>query len=349
MHRSILATLAYYDVLDFPLSRIELFKFCIPASRLNPVGSFSNHSNLSTVAQTTSNGAGPSFSQNRFDFKKLGEALDDLKTAGEIEDKNGFFTLKGRSLLFQKRIEKKKISDQKWKKALKALKWFQTVPYIRAVFASGSLAMENTGKESDLDVLVAAKTGRIWTARFLLSLAMSLLGVRRKRYDKIASDKICLNHYITTESLHIPFHSLYNAQTYAHLIPVWISDEEIIKSFERENEWVREYVNFWKISEERKFRTVNSVRLFKWPAFAAEKILDSKLGNFLEWLLGKIQYQRISKDPSFAKPGGRVTVDNRQLEFHPDSPEKKIIEKYNQTLKNYRISSVFEKDSGLLF
>lgn len=321
--RAILATFVYYDIQDFSLTRNELWRFCVSQKRF-------------------------SSEDGSFSINDINESLARLLSSGTIEEKNGFFVLKGRTELYEKRIEKKKISDQKWRKALKIFKWFQAIPYVEAVFASGSFASSNTTKDSDLDVLIVTKPGRIWTCRFLVSVWLSILGARRKRYDKIAPDKVCLNHYITTDSLRIPFHSLYNAQTYAHLIPVWSKDKKILINFENENKWVLDYVNFWGISEERRFRAVKDIKPFILLSKFGEFILGPRLGDFFEVFLKKAQYLRIIKDKNYDKPGGRITINDNQLEFHPNSPEKRIIGKFNETVKTTSgLEGYSELDSGL--
>jgi hypothetical protein len=45
--------------------------------------------------------------------------------------------------------------------------------------------------------------------------------------------------------------------------------------------------------------------------------------------------------------GGRATFNDMELEFHPSSPEKGILEKYNATLAALSINRL-EKDSGLV-
>ena len=114
----------------------------------------------------------------------VAEDLEGLIASGQIGSKNGFYFCRGKDVLYDLRIEREKIAAQKWKKFLKIAKWFQAVPYLKGNFASGSLAINNTAYESDFDVLSVAKSGRLYTCRIFLSLAASLFGARRTRYEK---------------------------------------------------------------------------------------------------------------------------------------------------------------------
>lgn len=264
-----------------------------------------------------------------------------------IQEAEDFYFLKGRNDLIEIRKERNEIAKKKWQRTLKAVKWLQLIPYVRLVFASGSLALFNTDKESDLDILIITKFGRIWTARFLTVILLSLLGVRRTRYQKIAPDKVCLNHFITDQSLHIPRKSIYTIHLYAHLIPTLINQKNLLEEFKKANSWIGEYINWsecLKIRPElmvKKSFLVDSIRKF------GETILNTKIGDWVENILKKYQLRRIKNFPLTYKPGGRVKADDESLEFHPDSPEFKIIEKYNKKMIELGFKDLTEKTSFL--
>lgn len=269
-----------------------------------------------------------------FSFKDEGEIKNNL-----IQLASGLHFLRGREDLVRLRKERNEIAKKKWEKALKAVRWLRLVPYIRLVFASGSLAFNNTDKESDLDVLIVVKHGRIWTSRFLTVLILSLLGIRRTRYEKVAPDKICLNHFITDKSLYIPRKSIYTAQLYARLVPILVENEKLIDDFTKVNSWVGEYIQNFKIQNPNDKSSKNFIKK------VVESMLDTKLGDWLEKILKKYQLRRIESFHLTHKPGGRVKADDESLEFHPDSPELRIIEKYNQTMLALGFGDLTESSS----
>lgn len=82
-------------------------------------------------------------------------------------------------------------------------------------------------------------------------------------------------------------------------------------------------------------------RLFKF-------ILSGKVGDYFEKKMSEVQTNRIKKDPLNLKKGGRITISNDQLEFHPDSHESHIIPRFNQKMQELGISEFAnQKDSGL--
>ena len=76
-----------------------------------------------------------------------------------------------------------------------------------------------------------------------------------------------------------------------------------------------------------------------------EKILNMKLGDWAENILRKYQLRRIKNYPLTYKPGGRVKADDESLEFHPNSPELRIIEKYNKKMIELGFGGLTEKSS----
>ncbi len=324
LEKSVLATIIYCDVLDFPMTLVEVFGLLINPKR------------ISTSEET-----------GELNLERILESLEKLRKAGEIGEWQGFYFLSKRQngkMLVQERLEKNKIAEEKWKKAKKYVSWLKTLPYVEIIFASGSLALGHTTYESDLDVLVVAKKGRIWLARLLLTLAAGFLGVRRTKYEKVAPDKICLNHFITDNSLRISFESLYNAQTYVHMTPLYYKNQSLVAEFYRQNEWVKKFLPNCSWPPLFQLRAVRTRRLFSAFKKGVEFVLDLlRLGAVLDKFSEKIQKPRINTNLP-----GRIIASDEQLEFHPYSAEKTVLEKYNQVVDSWGIFGGYhEIDSGL--
>lgn len=325
LRNSILATLIYYDIINLALTPLDVFNYLINPSRL----SFGNKP------------------VKDFSFHDVWIELENLAKLKLIGHKNGYYFLRERDELFDLRIERMKIADQKWMKFLKAVQWIQLVPYIRGVFASGSLAMSNTDNKSDFDVLMIVQSRRLYTTRLLLLSLTSLLRSRRRWFDKTAPNKLCFNHYLVQDQLHIRHHSIFNAQSYAHLIPV-LAPRELFDRFYYENKWINKYLFNFRPAYEYLRRSVKKNYFFIVAARILEFILNSKIGDSFEYLAKKYQHNRIKNNPNTYSSGGRVVFSDFELEFHPNSFEKFLIEKYNLSLKKFGIIvRLEEKDSGL--
>lgn len=335
LQKAILATIIYYDTIGFPLTSREIGRYLIALRRMAPG---SREDALVTI-------------------ENINAGLEQLQQEGKIAERRGFYFLPGQSALFQERMERNKLAELKWRKARRYLFWIQLLPFIEGVLVSGSLALGHANEESDLDILVIAKKGRIWTARLLVLLLYGLTGVRRRHGDTNAPDKICPNHFITTASLHIPYPSLYNAQTYLHLVPVYVRQPELINDFWEANRWINRFVHFdyCSFSFSSALSAGNPLGNYHQRAVSprwflsltrqlAEVLLERMcLANALERLAKTIQAKRINQNLP-----GRVNVSDEQLEFHPFSVEAKILSKFNQAImEDGNFGRYAEFDSGL--
>lgn len=313
---NILATLAYYDVFDFPLKEKEVFYFLVNLGHLSVPES-----------PRTPN------------FDEIKAELEKLRGEGVINFSGGFYFLFSRDYLVPLRLRREKIAKKKWKKVFRAIRWLKFLPYIRAVFASGSLAINNTDELGDLDILIVVRYGRIWLSRLLVSGLLSLIGMRRKYNEKIAPDKVCPNHYITDKFLLIPYKSIYTAQTYINLKPIFVSDPWVVAEFYRANSWLADFALNFNISSRQHNITLSEGKkilgrnfLAKIKSAAWEMILNSKLGDWLEDWARNWQISRIEKHKKQDPPGGRVVYNDDCLEFHPGSVEEEIIRNYESRI-----------------
>lgn len=330
LEKTIIATIVYYDVLDYPLTGFEVFKYLINPLHIVKFSSIDFDAEIEPMENI-----------NLISVLKILES-ENLKSY--INEKNGFYFLSGRQDIINTRIERQKISDAMWKKAGKFIKLIQVFPYIKMVLVSGSLAMSNAKKESDIDLLIVVKHGRIWITRFFITLFFQVIG--KRRHNKKTAGRFCLNHYITNKSLKINFPSLYNAQTYAHMVPVLEIEKGLYNKLQFENRWITDYLSFYdlqKLDSQRKIENNSFLRLI---AKAKELILNTFIGSILEKILGFLQKRRIQHHHLKNKKGGRIIANNGQLEFHPNSPEAGILEKYNETMLKLGLGTN-EIDSGL--
>src|SRR3972149_6335993 len=85
----------------------------------------------------------------------------------EIVNKSGYFFVKGRGSLIAKRLLRERVSKKKLEIARKASRILSFVPTVKMVAGTGSLAMANATRESDIDLMIVTKKGALWTTRLL--------------------------------------------------------------------------------------------------------------------------------------------------------------------------------------
>src|SRR3989344_1208349 len=120
-------------------------------------------------------------------------------------------------------MKNSELSEKKWSKFLRRVRLFRFVPFVEFVMAAGSLANGNLHENSDFDVIVGVRTGRIFTVRLFSVLLFGLLGMRRNKmtHGEEARDKICLSHFVTFKAYRLtPTYDNYRQNLYANLVPI---------------------------------------------------------------------------------------------------------------------------------
>ncbi len=302
LNKHILATIIYYDGFDYPLTAFEIWKYLIRTDY---------------------------FLDNKQEFQinlaEIIKQLDDEKLTEFIEKHNGFYFLKGRKFLVDRRIKNNKISMGKMKNLRKAVWLLRCVPFVRMVGITGALAMKNTKAGSDLDVLIVFKKGKIWTGRTLATLLLHIF--RKRRHGNKISDRVCLNFFITDESLEISTKDLYSASEYLFLFPIY--GLETYKRFQIRNSWIKSIKPAYGISEIPPLKIISDSVFSKAIRNLGEIVLSF---DWIEKMLKKIEKQRIMKNPKTHQEGSMVYADDDALIFLPDPHGPKIFEEFKEKI-----------------
>ncbi len=300
---NILATLAYFDVFDYPLTAEEIQRGLI---RLD----------LRTVF-----------------LDEFDSALSRLTDDGLVFNAHGFYFLFGRQFLVPLRRERARQAQRLIRRAQSVARLFALWPFVRAVFVSGSLAFENTSELSDIDVLIIVRDGRLWLTRFVLHGILFVAGVRRHRgHGIIAPGKICLNHFVSDRDLIIPMKSLYNAQTYQHLKLLFSDDADVVRKFYKSNKWLANFL-VAPVADNRPLFVLNI--FIKVARSFLNLIFAGRLGDWCERKVGRYQTRRI-------RAGGiedGVILSPTMLAFHPHSIERDVLSGYRNRLHKFDIQA----------
>ena len=221
-----------------------------------------------------------------------------------VRGMNGYYFLRGRERLVYKRIFRNRISAKKLEIAKKASKILSLVPSIKMIAVTGSLAMGNSKDESDIDLLIIAKKGTLWTSRVLAYLLMALFRLQTRRFsDKNQKDKLCLNMWMDeSDTTWKPNdRNFYTAHELAQIVPLFNKDEAYEK-FLFKNKWLLKY---WP----------NAVRIDN----LIFKIDRSPAASLIEKLAYKLQYLHMKKKIT------REFVSPTRAFFHPEDWGKYII------------------------
>ncbi len=261
LENAILQTLAYSDIFDYPLTSCELHRFLVVPS------------SIQDVEQCAAGMNGVSF-------------------------KDGYFYLDDRSEIVELRKGREAVSRKVYKRAMFYGRILGVLPFVRMVALTGSLAMLNLSKNPDMDFMLVAKRGRVWTARIfaiLLGKIASLFG-----------DTICPNLIVSERALEWPLHDLYSARELCQMIPIAGSDFYL--QLFAANSWVESFLPNANPKTSEVFKTSEVWRLGELP-------LQGILGNKLEsWEMDR----KIRKFSAQAGFGAETvfTADVCQGNFH---------------------------------
>jgi len=203
--------------------------------------------------------------------------------------------------------------DKKWRKFLRMTKWFRHIPFVEIVFGTGSMAVGNVKEDSDFDVLIRARRGRIFTARFICKVWFRIIrAVRRPKHTRAEQkDKICLNHFFTDEVSDpgLPYDEE-RAVLHLYLVPLFGPKAEMEKFFEG----LREVKEKRIYGEDLRHFAEEGSAVAKW----GEKILGGKMGDRLERVLKIIQVKKIERGLRGVeiKPGGIARYTDKEIKFH---------------------------------
>jgi predicted nucleotidyltransferase len=302
LQKNILATLAYYDAMDYPLTAFEVCRYLL---------------NFSQSAEEDGNQA--------YSLADVIGELENEKLKKFIEEFNGFYFLNGRRDLVAARLFKNKVAEQKLRLAVKLARILRLAPYVRMVAVTGSLAMKNTDPDSDLDFLVVLKHGKIWTGRFLVTALTQLIG--RRRHGNKIKNRACLNYFITTRTLEISLKDVFSASEYSFIFPLY--GLKTFHKFQKHNQWIKKYKLNFRGDSAANLKLLKDDHFSKAFRKAGETIFQPA---FIETLLGNWQRKKIANNPKTGRPGSLIVATDEMLIFLPEPQGPQIYELFQKKL-----------------
>lgn len=238
------------------------------------------------------------------------DALNSLIKRGNIVFKDGFYSTKEHSILLGSRTMQDFNLDKKWEHLFCGAQWFRYIPFIDFAAVSGSISFGAIRSSSDFDIILGVKKGRIFTARYCAGALFSLLRIRRlDDLEASSPNKFCFNHIVTPETYEKEPHNYYRYELYRHIIPVFI-DGNSFSYFIQKNNWAN--ISPLNIEYTKKMLHHPS-KIKKYIEF----ILSGQIGNYIEQYIARpIAKKRLSNYINRKQTGGRVVVNDKELEFH---------------------------------
>jgi D-beta-D-heptose 7-phosphate kinase/D-beta-D-heptose 1-phosphate adenosyltransferase len=208
------------------------------------------------------------------------------------------------------RLQREKYSQNKLKIAKKAAKLISKVPTVLFVGITGSLAMMNADKNSDIDFLIITRANALWMTRLLSYIVLWLNGYKTRKPElNSEKDKLCLNMWLDESNLvwNKKYRNIYTAHEIAQIVPL-INKEHVYKKFLFLNKWI---LKFWPKSV--KILSYKDNRIFR------EYAKSNLLVSFIEYIAFKIQYIYMKN-----KITTEIVTPNKAI-FHKNDWSKKVL------------------------
>lgn len=180
LSRSIIKTLLYYDIFQYPLTAEEVFQ------------------NLQTNSVTPADVAS--------ELSRM--AKDQL-----IFKFDQFYSVTGDETLEARRKKGNELARKTMTKAFQRARLISWFPFVRSVMVSGSLSKGYMDEHSDIDFFVVTANNRLWISRAMLGLFRRVFLLNSKKF-------FCTNYFIDEEHLVIEEQNLFTATELSTLIPL---------------------------------------------------------------------------------------------------------------------------------
>lgn len=215
LETSILKTVAYFDIFDYPLTAFEIWQY---------------------LDQPTS-------------LLSVQKALESESLS--LETKHGFFFLPNREELISIRQERYKITDKKIKKLRLRLSLIQWLPGIRLICLANSIGSHNLRATSDNDLFIVTKKNQLWWVKLWSTLILKCAGLRPTA--RKSADRLCLSFLIDETALNLSSCRQDISDTYftywlTGLVPLY-GDINVYHNLIKANSWLSTALPNWQIEK----------------------------------------------------------------------------------------------------
>lgn len=220
------------------------------------------------------------------------EAVQEAIENGDLVTDGEYVFLPGRGELTEARCERSSLAARLWPAARRFGVLLASLPFVRMVAVTGSLAADNPTPDADLDFLIVTVPGRLWLVR-----ALSIAVVRLARAVDV---QICPNYLLSTHALPLDRDDLFTAHELLQATP--IAGDATYRRMLGSNGWARRWLP-------NRFRQAECQEVAPLPRGAirrtGELVLAGSIGNRIEGWEARRKRSRLGR----ANGKARFTAD----------------------------------------
>lgn len=196
--RAIVEAATYADIFDWPLTPAEVHRYL-------PV---------------------------RADVGEVEEALAAPPLRAFIRSTDGYVTLVGREHLVPERSRRAALSAALWPRAIRHALSVASLPFVRMVAVTGSLAVGAATDDADVDLFIVTQDGRLWLTR-----AMTVAVVRAAAVRGVG---LCPNYFLAESALELHDRDVFTAHELVQMVP--LAGADAYRALVGQNGWYRDFL-----------------------------------------------------------------------------------------------------------
>ena len=309
LEKAILKTLAFFDIFDYPLTLVEIYKWLYQPDK-------------------------------SYQLFEISQALASPNLGKIIAAEKSFYFLAGHRSLVNTRLERYQIAEKKFKIAKKLIFWLRWLVFVEMIAVCNNAAYSNAEPKSDVDFFIIVRRGRLWWSRLAVTLTATLL--RLRRHGQKTTDRVCLSFYLADSHLNLADISLKPVDPYliywlATLAPIY--DLGIYQKFIATNVWLTDYLPNFYGSALNQRRLVADNSYLKFSKGLDRLILGGLIGDGLEKLAFLVQSARVKRYLGLAinQSDTKVVISQAMLKFHKTDRRSLYRELWRQKTKSLGI------------
>lgn len=286
--RATLATVAYFDLFQVPLTALEAWR------------------NLFWLEKGIPPGLGD-----------VETAIARLVADGVLVSQEGYVSLPGGAQA-SVRLIREADALRKWRRLRFGARLLSAVPFLTGIAAVNTLPIGAARRDSDIDVLLVARAGRLYTMRFIAVALATVFGLYRSGTH--VADRLCLSFSVSDRALGMAPLAKAGGDPY---LQFWAANVHVVA------ERGRVFDAFWRANAPL-LAALPNARLRRLPHLArplrvlallrdlAERLLAGSLGDRVERWSRDFQMRRFAANTgSRARRGGTdVVITEDMLKFH---------------------------------
>jgi hypothetical protein len=274
-----------------------------------------------------------------FEADEVRESIERLAAEGKLECKNGMYCLPGRSAIITQRVSRAFIAEDKFRIVKRAVHLLRFVPYVRMIAVCNTLSFAMTREEADIDLFFVIKRGRLFLSRFILTMLLHVLRLRRHGFR--ISNRICLSFLVDEQSVDMSRFAIgaedpYLAYWTRQLVPIFSVGGSFSRFWDANRAWLKR-----SFSNARPYEPVYR---HECPDTAVSRLLRQTgeiallpFASFVEPLIRFVQLIKIRKSARrhIRLTKTAVVVDSHTLKFHEEDRRVFYRERMQKTLDSY--------------